>query len=112
MTAVMFIVVALQIWVLSRAVSHAVSPVEAWTAFGASQLAGIVSLLPLGIGAADGSLAALLRRMGTTFEQGTVVAILVRAVMTLPMGLVAVLCYLYLQRLGSGTEQCRGKLAR
>lgn len=98
LTAAMFAIATLQMWLLARSVSHAIRPEEAWTAYGASQLAGIASLLPLGLGAADGSLAALLRRMGTTFEQGTVVAILVRATMTLPLGLMALASWLWLAR--------------
>lgn len=103
-TAAIFCVVTLQFWLLARALSHVVSPQEAWVAFGASQLAAIVSLLPLGLGAADGSIAAILRRAGMTLEQGTAVAILVRATITLPLGLAAVICYLYLQRLGRATD--------
>ena len=105
LTAAIFAITTLQLWLLARSVSHAIRPEEAWTAYGASQLAGIASLLPLGLGAADGSLAALLRRMGTTFEQGTVVAILVRATMTLPLGLMAVASYLYLVRMSGQTAQ-------
>lgn len=93
-----FATATLQYWLLVRSLSAAVSPGEIWVAFGASQLAGVASLLPLGLGAADGSLAALLRRMGTTFEQGTVVAILARATMTLPLGVMAVASYLHLAR--------------
>lgn len=96
-TGVIFSLVTAQFWLLSRALSDAVSPQDAWLAFGASQLAAIVSLLPLGLGAADGSIAAILRRAGMTLEQGTAVAILVRATITLPLGLAAVGCYLYLQ---------------
>jgi uncharacterized membrane protein YbhN (UPF0104 family) len=108
-TAVLFAITTLQLWLLTRAVSHSITPAEAWTAYGASQLAGIVSLLPLGLGAADGSLAALLRRMGTTLEQGTVVAILVRATMTLPLGLMAVASYVYLARGGGRGDQGSGE---
>ncbi len=103
-TAVIFGIITLQFWLLTRALSHAVSPQEAWITLGASQLAAIASLLPLGLGAADGSIAAILRRAGMTLEQGTAVAILVRATITLPLGLAAVGCYLYLQRL-SITEE-------
>ena len=105
LTAAIFAITTLQLWLLARSVSHAISPAEAWTAFGASQLAGIASLLPLGLGAADGSLAALLRRMGTTFEQGTVVAILVRATMTLPLGIMAVTSYAYLVRISGNAPR-------
>lgn len=100
-TGLIFGLVTAQFWLLSRALSDAVNPQEAWLAFGASQLATIASLLPLGLGAADGSIAAILRRAGMTLEQGTAVAILVRATITLPLGLAAVACYLYLQRVGA-----------
>ncbi len=95
-TATIFAVNTLQFWLLARSVSHAISPPEAWIALGTSQLAGIVSLLPLGFGVADGSLAAVLRKMGATLDQATVVAVLVRATITLPLGLLACASYLYL----------------
>lgn len=95
-TAGIFALIALQFWLLARGLDDAVSPGEAWLALGASQLAGIVSLLPLGIGAADGTLAALLRRAGMTFDQGAAVAVLVRATITLPLGLMAIVSYIYL----------------
>lgn len=98
LTALMFAIATLQLWLLARSLSNTVRPDEAWTAYGASQLAGIASLLPLGLGAADGSMAALLRRMGMTFEQGAAVAVLARAALTLPLGLLAVASYLYLAR--------------
>lgn len=103
LTSLLFVLPTLQIWMLTRGIGHGVPPSKLWVAFGASQLAGIASLLPLGLGAADGSLAALLHRMGMTFEQGTAVAILVRATMTLPLGLMALASYLYLTRTSGRT---------
>lgn len=97
-TAAMFVIASAQIWLLTESVGDAVRPHEAWVAYGASQLAGIVSLLPLGLGAADGSLSGLLRRMGMTLEQGASVAILSRAALTLPLGLMAVASYIWLTR--------------
>lgn len=104
-TGAIFALVMVQFWLLSHALSDAVSPQEAWLAFGASQLAAIVSLVPLGLGAADGSIAAILRRAGMTLEQGTAVAVLVRATITLPLGLAAVGCYLYLQHVRRAEPQ-------
>jgi uncharacterized protein (TIRG00374 family) len=97
-TTVIFATTTLQLWLLARSLSHAISPGEMWVGLGASQLAGIASLLPLGLGAADGSLAALLHRMGMTLGQGAVVAILVRATSTIPLLLLALASYLYLLR--------------
>jgi uncharacterized membrane protein YbhN (UPF0104 family) len=95
-TCGIYAVNTLQFWLLARSVSDVISAPEAWVALGASQLAGIVSLLPLGFGASDWSLAAILRRFGTTLEQGTAVAVLVRATITLPLLVLALFSYLYL----------------
>lgn len=98
-TACILMLSALQVWLLARSVADIVDVKEAWVAFGGSQLAGIVSLLPLGIGALDGSLAAILRKYGMSFGQGTAAAVLLRAVITIPYGIVAIACYAYLHRL-------------
>jgi len=96
-TAAIFGINALQLWLVTESVSGGVRIDEAWIGFGASQLAGIVSLLPLGLGAADGSLAALLRQMSSlSLDESTAVAVLVRLAMTLPLGVSAVGAYLYL----------------
>jgi uncharacterized membrane protein YbhN (UPF0104 family) len=97
-TATIFAVSALQFWILARSLDDVVTPQEAWIAFGASQLAAIVTFVPLGIGPGDASLAAMLRRYGMSLESGTAVAILVRATSTLPLIVLAALSYLYLSR--------------
>jgi len=88
----------LQYWLLARSVEDVASPGEVWIAFGASQLAAIVTLIPLGLGAADASLAGILHRFGLSLESGASVAVLVRATSTLPLLLLAVVSYLYLAR--------------
>jgi uncharacterized membrane protein YbhN (UPF0104 family) len=100
LTATILGIATAQYWLLARSMSDAVSPLEAWFAFGASQLLAIVSLLPFGLGIADTSLAAFLRRAGMTLEQGAAVAILVRVTSTVPLTLLAIACYLYLIRVG------------
>ena len=97
-SAAVFALFALQYWILARSIENVVSLREMWIAFGVSQLAAIVTLIPLGLGAADASLAGILRRYGMTLEDGTAVAILVRATNTLPMILLAAASYVYLAR--------------
>jgi uncharacterized protein (TIRG00374 family) len=97
-TLIMFALIAVQYWLLARGVSSGISLREAGVAFGVSQLAAIISLVPLGLGVGDGSLAAVLNRLGLTLEQGAVVAVLVRAAITLPLLIAAFACYLDLQR--------------
>jgi len=64
----------------------------------------VASLLPLGLGVLDGTLAAVLARLGATLDQGSIVAVSVRATVTLPLLLAAFVCYLYLQR-SDATDQ-------
>lgn len=97
-TVAMFAVIAAQYWLLARGVAGGVSYDEAWVALGISTVAAVVSLIPLGAGVLDASLAASLHRFGLTFEQGGAVAVLVRGTVTLPLVFGAFACYLFLQR--------------
>lgn len=97
-TATIFALNAVQTWLLARSVSSEVTPAEGGVAFGASQLAGIASLLPLGLGAADGSLAGLLREMGLSLDESAAVAVMMRLTTTLPLGVAAIASYLFLTR--------------
>jgi uncharacterized protein (TIRG00374 family) len=93
-----FAVTTLQYWLLARSLSGEITINEAWVALAFSQLAAIVSLIPLGLGVADSSLAKLLERFGMTLEQGAVVALLVRTVCTAPLIIAAFVCYAWLVR--------------
>jgi uncharacterized membrane protein YbhN (UPF0104 family) len=101
-TLAIFAVIATQHWLLARSINADAGFVDAWLALGVSTIAAIASLLPFGVGVLDGSLAATLDRLGATLEQGGIVALLVRAAVTLPLILAAFACYLYLQ--GSGVR--------
>jgi uncharacterized protein (TIRG00374 family) len=105
-TLAIFLLSAVQYLLLARAVGGSLSFDEIYLGFGASQLAGILSLLPLGLGISDGSLAAILRRFDLTLEQGTAVAVLVRGAITLPLTLLGFACYAWLQR--SSKQQAAG----
>jgi uncharacterized membrane protein YbhN (UPF0104 family) len=98
LTLSMLLLIALQYWLLARGVAGGVSLPEAWLALGVSTVAAVLSFVPLGLGVLDGSLAATLDRLGLTLEQGGVVALLVRATVTLPLVALAFLSYVYLQR--------------
>jgi|CXWL01.1.fsa_nt_gi uncharacterized membrane protein YbhN (UPF0104 family) len=97
-TAAIFAINTLQFWLLARSLSSGIRLDEAWLAFCLPTLVGVLSLIPLGLGAFDGSVAAAFDRLGTTLEQGAVVAVVVRAAISLPMLLLALLSYLYLAR--------------
>jgi len=97
-----------QYWVLARAVGGGVSVGDVWLAFGISTFAGVAALIPLGLGVLDTSLAAALDRLGMTLEQGGIVALLVRAIVTLPLVLAAFASYLYLQRIAARADGAPG----
>ena len=97
-TAAIFAIATVQVWLLARSLEDVVSPTEVWIAFGASQLAAIVSLIPLGLGASDATLAATLNKFGMSLEGGTAVAILLRATSTLPLIILAAASWVYLSR--------------
>jgi uncharacterized protein (TIRG00374 family) len=96
LTVLMFAVSAAQVWLLTRAVGASTTLEAAWLAFAISQLAGLLSLLPFGIGVSDGSLTATLVRSGLTTDQAVATAVLVRAAVALPLILSAAVSYLYL----------------
>jgi uncharacterized protein (TIRG00374 family) len=93
-----FGLIAVQYWFLARAAGTSVGVGDAWLVFGISTFAGVAALIPLGLGVLDASLAAALDRLGTTLEEGGVVALLVRGIVTLPLVVAAFGSYLYLQR--------------
>ena len=91
-----FALMALQTWFVVRALGLDVSLAEAGTALGASSLAGIATFLPLGLGTLDATLAALVGAAEGGFETGAAAAVLVRATVTLPLGIAAFASYLFL----------------
>jgi len=91
-----FALMAVQMWLVVRALGFDLSPAESWTALGTALLAGILTFLPLGLGTLDATLAAMIGAAEGDFSSGAAAAVLLRATLTLPMGLAAFTCYLYL----------------
>jgi uncharacterized protein (TIRG00374 family) len=98
LTLATFAIVALQFRLAASSASADLSFVDAWAAFGVSAFAGILSLLPFGIGIGDGSTAAFLNVTGIPLEQATAIALLIRALVTLPLVIIAAGCYVFLTR--------------
>lgn len=105
LTLASFAVVALQFTLAARSIDAGLAFADAWVAFGGSVAATIASLLPLGLGVGDGSIAAIVNHAGVPFERATAVAVLVRALTTLPLLLAALASYAYLQRSGRSGEE-------
>lgn len=96
LTVTVFASMALQLWLIGASLDAQLSPREAALAMGAGSIAGIVSLLPLGLGALDWTVTALLEQAGATLATAAAAVLLMRAMVTLPGGLIGLLAYAYL----------------
>jgi hypothetical protein len=96
LTVTVFASMALQLWLIGASLDAQLSPREAALAMGVGSVAGIVSLLPLGLGALDWTMTALLEQAGATLATAAAAVLLLRATVTLPAGLIGLLAYAYL----------------
>jgi hypothetical protein len=87
---------AVQLWLVVEALGLRLSAAESWMALGTSLLAGTATLLPLGLGTLDVTLAAVVGANEHGFAAGAAAAVLFRATATLPVGLAAAGSYVYL----------------
>ncbi len=91
-----FAVMAAQMWLVTRALGLSLSAAESWTAHGAGVLAAVASLVPLGLGSMDATLAVIVGEAEGGLAAGAAAVVLVRAATTLPQGLAAFGSYLWL----------------
>ena len=85
-----------QLVLVAQSIGLTLQPVPAWGALGIAITAGVLSMLPFGLGSSDLVLVALLGALGIPVPQATAVALGYRAVSTLPLGLGGVLSYAWL----------------
>jgi uncharacterized protein (TIRG00374 family) len=97
-TGVVFVTTALQLWLILMALGHDISPLAAWAALGIATIAGVLSALPFGLGAADVVLTGLLVTLGVPAAAAGAAALLVRATVTLPLGLIGTASWIVLNR--------------
>ena len=97
-TAVVFVAFALQLWLILLALGADISPVAAWAALGIATIAGVLSALPFGLGAADVVLTGLLVAAGVPVSVAGAAALLLRATVTLPLGLAGTASWIALNR--------------
>jgi uncharacterized membrane protein YbhN (UPF0104 family) len=96
LTVTVFALITLQLWLIGASLDAQLSPREAALAMGVGSIAGIVSLLPLGLGALDWTMTALLEQAGATLATAAAVVLLMRMTVTLPSGLIGLLAYAYM----------------
>jgi glycosyltransferase 2 family protein len=97
-TLAIFVAGGAQIWLVIDALSHRVPITQAVAAYATSQVAGILSTLPFGIGSADAILVTVFAGYGVTVSLAATVAVLLRAVTTLPQGLAGLAGYLLVEK--------------
>ncbi len=98
-TLAVFIVSGLQVMLLIAGLGDSVRITQAVAVYATSQVAGILSTLPFGLGAADAILVTVLAGYGVNVADSAVTAVLFRAVSTLPQALAGLVAYLRLHDL-------------
>lgn len=97
-TAAVFLAFAAQLWLILAALGQDVSIGAAWATLGIATIAGVVSALPFGLGAADVVMTALLAALGVPAAAAGAAALLLRATVTLPLGLAGTASWIALNR--------------
>ncbi len=97
-TSVIFVAFAVQLWLILIALGHDISPLAAWAALGIATIAGVLSALPFGLGAADVVMTTLLVVLGVPTATAGAAALLLRATVTLPLGLAGTASWIALNR--------------
>ena len=98
LTLAIFVLSGAQVWLAIAALGHRVPITQAVAAYTTSQVAGIVSTLPFGIGSADAILVTVFAGYGVTVTLAATVAVLLRALTTLPQGLAGLAAYLLIEK--------------
>lgn len=95
-TALIFASYTGQLLLVATAVGRGIDPAAAWGALGLAIIAGVLSLLPFGLGSADLVLVTLLGVAGVPATEAAAIAFGYRIVSTLPLGLAGVASYAFL----------------
>ncbi len=95
-SGVVFAAYTFQLVLVGRAVGVVLDPVAAWGALGLATTAGVLSMLPFGLGATDLALVGLLGVAGVPPLQAGAMVFGYRLVSTLPLGIGGVIAYAWL----------------
>ena len=96
LTGTVFATYTIQLMLVAVALGHPLDPVVAWSALGLGITAGVVSLLPFGLGSTDLVVVGVLTASGVGSIEATAIALTYRLVSTLPLGLAGVASYGFL----------------
>ena len=108
-TGVVFLAFAVQLWLALVALGASVSLAGAWAALGLATIAGVLSALPFGLGATDLVLTGLLVQQGVDPSVAAATALVLRAAVTLPLGLAGTVSWVALNRASQATPAGSGQ---
>lgn len=117
LSGLLFAVATLQLTLVAAAFGASLEPLAGWGALGLSIMAGVISLLPFGLGVADLALVTLLGALGIDPPTAAAITFTYRLVSTLPTALLGVASYAWLSArlpaggLGGAAESARTGLA-
>ena len=97
-TMAVFVLSGLQLVLLLAGLGDSIRITQAVAVYATSQVAGILSTLPFGIGAADAIMVTVLAGYGVSVGVSATAAVLLRAVSTLPQALAGLVAYMRLNR--------------
>ena len=98
LTLLNFIAMGAQLWLVMLALGHRVPITQAVAANSTSQVAGIISTLPFGIGSQDAILVTVFAGYGVTIALAASAAVLLRATTTVPLALAGLAAYLAVEK--------------
>ena len=98
LTLINFIAMGAQLWLVMLSLAHRVPITQAVAANSTSQVAGIISTLPFGIGSQDAILVTVFAGYGVTVTLAASAAVLMRATTTIPMALAGLVAYLMVDK--------------
>ena len=109
-TGAVFFTTAVQLWLILMSLGETIPLVAAWAALGLATIAGVISALPFGLGAADVVMTGLLTILGVPPSAAAAAALLLRVTVTLPLGLAGTASWIALNRgaeaqTATGSEQ-------
>lgn len=106
-TALIFLCFAVQLGLILAALQVPLALDAAWAALGLATIAGVASALPFGLGATDAVLVLLLAGAGVEAAAAGATVLLLRAVVTLPLGVAGAISWTVLSRFGGAAVGAR-----
>ncbi len=94
LSVTVFGIMGLQFWLLVEGTGESISLTEAWVVLFVANMVGVLSGLPLGLGASDAVMVSLLNAYGVELAAAAAIAVLVRVLINLPNGIFGLIAYL------------------